>query len=462
VIFVAAIHPKLALRIQAHLLFRCLIQVELSHPMNLRSGVAPCSTLDEIMSVSSSPNSSNAELCRALAAHIAAQPERRISFADYMDWVLYHPQLGYYSRHAQVIGSQGDFVTSPHLGADFGELLAVQMVQLWQILHRPDPFHVVEMGAGQGLLAQDCLNYLAHHHPDCFQALTYIIIERSPALIAEQRQRLSAIARDGTVQWKTWEDIPPESLVGCCFSNELVDALPVHWVEKRQGLQEVYVTVGDETAAVPTFQEQLGDLSSDRLRTYFDRLGIDLLGAAYPEGYRTEVNLAAQDWLSTVAQRLGRGYVLTIDYGYSAQRYYAPTRSGGTLQCYYRHAHHSDPYRYIGQQDLTAHVNVTDLERHGNIVGLSTLGVTQQGLFLMALGLGDRLAALSNPATVPDLQTLFQRRAALHGLMNPTGLGKFTVLMQAKGLTEAEQRQPLIGFTPPSRVPGAPPLFPTP
>lgn len=400
------------------------------------------------MSVSpQSDLSSNPHLVHLLADHILASPQQRITFADYMDWVLYHPQHGYYSRYAEKIGAQGDFVTSPHMGRDFGELLAVQIVQLWHHLDRPQPFHLVEMGAGQGLLAHDVLRYLADHHPDCFQVLEYGIVEKSPALIAEQRQRLGAIASSGTVRWYTWDEIPPQSLVGCCFSNELVDAFPVHLVEtQEQQLREVYVTLGPSTDDLPQFVEQLGDLSSDRLRTYFETLGIDITHPPYPDGYRTEVNLAAQDWLHTVAQRLQRGYLLTIDYGYTAQRYYAPTRSGGTLQCYYHHAHHSDPYRYIGQQDLTAHVNFTDLERHGETIGLSKLGFTQQGLLLMALGLGDRLALLSNPATVPDVQTLFQRREALHALMNPMGLGNFGVLIQSKGLTDVERQKPLQGL----------------
>jgi SAM-dependent MidA family methyltransferase len=372
-----------------------------------------------------------------------------------MDWALYHPEHGYYNSHAEKIGAHGDFVTSPHLGHDFGELLALQFVQLWDVLGRPQPFHLVEMGAGQGLLSHDILRYLYQCHPDCFAAVDYVIIEKSAALIAEQRQRLGALAeRWGQLRWCDWEAIAPNSLVGCCFSNELVDAFPVHLVEKRDGtLHEVYVTVEAEPDAMtnlPNLVEVLGPLSSDRILAYFERNGIDWQSDRYKNGYRTEVNLAAEDWLTTVSQRLQRGYVLTIDYGYTAERYYAPTRSEGTLQCYYQHAHHSDPYRYLGRQDLTAHVNITDLQRLGDRLGLAPIGQTQQGLFLMALGLGDRLAFLSNPDTTPDLQTIFQRRDALHALIDPNGLGNFQVLVQAKGLTDIEAAQTLQGFSQPS------------
>ncbi len=173
------------------------------------------------------------------------------------------------------------------------------------------------------------------------------------------------------------------------------------------------------------------------------------MSGAYPECYRTEVNLAALDWIETVAKRLRRGFLLTIDYGYSAERYYLPSRHQGTLQCYYRHRYHDDPYVYIGHQDITAHANFTALERQGELCGLRKLGFTQQGLFLMALGLGDRIAALSSRhdprgqaiAQAQDVMTIMQRREVLHQLINPSGLGGFGVLVQSKGLiVEQEQR----------------------
>ncbi|MCY7282183.1 MAG: SAM-dependent methyltransferase, partial [Cyanobacteria bacterium CAN_BIN43] len=163
--------------------------------------------------------------------------------------------------------------------------------------------------------------------------------------------------------------------------------------------------------------------------------------------YRSEVNLQALDWLETVSDRLHQGYILTIDYGYSAQRYYSPTRTQGTLQCYYQHGHHSNPYLAIGRQDITAHVNFTALEQWGEQFGLQNMGLTQQGLFLMALGLGDRLSALSN--SDQSLQNILSRRESLHALMNPMGLGNFGVLIQSKGLKVTQHNQPLTGLSAP-------------
>lgn len=371
----------------------------------------------------------------------------RITFAEFMALALYQPQHGYYISAPTKIGVTGDFFTSPHLSADFGELLAVQFVQMWHLLGQPDRFTLVEMGAGQGLLAGDVLHYIQQHHSELIPQLEYIIIERSHAAIQEQQHRLQALVQSGfSISWRTLEELPPNSVTGCCFSNELVDALPVHQVIVQDGqLKEIYVTVAASDRTEQPFDEVIGELSTPKLATYFEDLGIDLTQPPFPDGYRTEVNLAALDWMTQVAACLHQGYVLTIDYGYPAERYYNPMRSTGTLQCYFRHHHHDNPYRYVGQQDITAHVDFTTLQKYGEQSGLHTVGFTKQGLFLMSLGLGDRIAALSQ-ATVSDLDrmnTVLRRRDALQTLINPMGLGNFGVLIQSKGVNENE---PLIGL----------------
>ncbi|MCX7594146.1 MAG: class I SAM-dependent methyltransferase [Fischerella sp.] len=419
---------------------------------------------------------SHPTLCADIAARITTSPQKRITFATYMEMALYHPEYGYYSTQAINLGKRGDFFTSVHLGADFGELLAEQFFQMWEILGQPVRFSLVEMGAGQGHLARDILRYVQQRYPDFFAALEYVIVEKSLALKQEQQQRLQKF----TVHWCSLEEIPKNSIIGCFFSNELVDALPVHqFILKNGRLQEIYVTIQEESTlnsqqslVSPTspsplpngkpkkgrnhpisphptqaFTEIIGEPSTPKLAEYFDLVGIQFTENLYPEGYRSEVNLAALDWLSVVADRLQRGYVLTIDYGYPASRYYNPRRSQGTLQCYWRHQRHHNPYINIGRQDITAHVDFTALERWGERCGLTKVGLTQQELFLMALGLGDRIASLSH--TKQPISELLRRRDALHQLLDPCGLGGFCVLLQTKGLTKTEISQPLKGFTMP-------------
>jgi SAM-dependent MidA family methyltransferase len=386
----------------------------------------------------------NRNLCNFIAQKIKENSQNRITFADYMNWVLYHPEYGYYSINKPKLGAEGDFVTSPYLGSDFGEMLAEQFFQIWEIMDCPNAFTLVEMGAGQGILASDILLYLQKKYPDFFQCLNYIIIEKSNFLKAQQQHQLKkTLAASISIQWCDLEDIPNNNIIGCFFSNELVDAFPVHQIiVQDQQLQEIYITLDSEVR----FKEIIAELSTEKITDYFKLIDIDLCSNSYPEGYRTEVNLAALDWIRTLVTKLNQGFILTIDYGYTAQRYYLPSRKEGTLQCYYQHSHHNDPYLNIGRQDITAHVNFTALQLYGKDWGIDAVGFTQQALFLMALGLGDRISALSQPSNY-SISEILQRRECLHSLIDPMGLGNFGVLLQSKGLSPSQQQIPLQGFS---------------
>ena len=389
-------------------------------------------------------NDSNPELCALICERIAASPQQRITFAEYMDLALYHPQYGYYNGDRPNIGKQGDFITSPHWSADFAEVLGEQFVEMWQILGKPDTFAIVEMGAGQGTFATNVLQYLQRQYPDLFKILEYIIVEISPVLQAQQQQSLAEFK---IVKWCNWDEITNNSIIGCFFSNELVDALPVHqFIVENAQIREIYVAAAEQESeqSETKFIEVLGELSNPKIAEYFDLVGIDLSATVYADGYRSEVNLAALDWINIVSQKLQRGYLLTIDYGHPAHRYYNPRRTEGTLQCYYRHRYHSNPYINVGRQDLTAHADFTALEKQGELCGLNVVGFTQQALFLMALGLGDRIAALST--SILDVATLLRRREALHRAIDPMGLGGFGVLVQCKGLSTGEKGEKVKGL----------------
>ncbi|MEL4894096.1 class I SAM-dependent methyltransferase [Crocosphaera sp. Alani8] len=358
---------------------------------------------------------------------IEKSPNNCITFADYMELVLYHPERGYYSSGKVGIGSQGDFFTASSLGSDFGELLAEQFREMFAIVNNSDSFTLVEVGAGTGNLAADILGYFKGKYPDFYQKINYIIIEESPKLIEQQKDNLQKFEQ---ITWKSWQDVADNSIIGCIFSNELIDAFPVHQiVVEHKTLKEVYITWKDKKIT-----ELIRDIYTPKLLNYFQLINVDLTNDDYPENYRTEVNLKALDWLKIVAQKMKKGYLLTIDYGYDAVKYYHPQRYQGTLNCYYEHRHHHNPYVNLGEQDITAHVDFTALEKQGKVLGLETVGLTQQGLFLMSLGLGDRLSELSNGNyTLPEI---LKRRDALHQLIDPTGLGGFKVLIQSKDITD--------------------------
>jgi len=363
----------------------------------------------------------------ALVATIASEIAQSgpIPFVRFMELTLYHPQFGYYMRPpdegTERIGWSGDFYTSSDVHSILGQALAKQARQIDAFLGHPTPFTVVEMGAGKGLLARDFLQALLAQQDSLSERLRYILIERSPVMRESQRQHLGAwLNRPGLVAWvESLDGLAPQSVTGLFFSNELVDAFPVHRIQMAGGrLQELFVDYQDGK-----FSEALRPLSTPQLAAYLRRLNLVL-----PEGYRTEINLCAQEWMKQVAQTLDRGVVLTIDYGHTAQDLYGPDRPRGTFLCYYHQMTSENPFERIGFQDMTAHVDFSGLATVGEEAGLSVTGFTNQMSFLVGLGIEDMIAQLEPES--PEF------RAAIH-LLKPDGMGRtFKILVQHKGIEQ--------------------------
>lgn len=365
----------------------------------------------------------NEELKAAIRERIAA--EDRIPFREFMAMALYHPQHGYYSSPRQRMGRHGDYLTSPEVNPIFGSLVAKQLAQMWQAMGEPQPFTIVEMGAGSGLLARDILAWASRRAPDFFQALKYCLIEVNDWLVENQRRLLHQV--DASLTKASWlpslEAIAAESVSGCFLSNELIDSFPVHRVAVRDGrLHELYVGWQEER-----FVESLGPPFTPLLGDYFERLGL-LPG----EGCSAEVNLEALEWMKAVASALRRGFVLTFDYGYPAEELYARWRKDGTLLCFYRHNPSTDPYARLGRQDMTSHVDFTSLVQAGREHGLEPLGLTSQSRFLAALGIAAGLERQADGEL--SLEEYYARRRAVTELIDPASLGRIKVLIQAKGV----------------------------
>lgn len=366
------------------------------------------------------------QLTAAIVSEIASSGP--MPFARFMDLALYHPQYGYYMRPPEAgrerIGWSGDFYTSSDVHPILGQALARQAEQIDALLGHPAPFTVVEMGPGKGLLAAHFLSAChAGGSGTLQQRLRYVLIERSPAMRAVQQQHLQPWSeRDGLITWlEGIESLPDDGTVGLMFSNELVDAFPVHRVEVSGGvLKEVFVNHQDGR-----FVECLRPLSDPALAGYLTRLDLTL-----PEGYRTEINLRAMDWMAGVGTGLSRGVVLTIDYGHSAQDLYGPDRAKGTLLCYHSQLTSEDPYTRVGLQDMTSHIDFTSLALAGQEAGLSLTGFTNQMSFLMGLGVEELIGRLE-----PESPEFF---AALH-LLQPNGMGRtFKILVQHKAMTDPQ------------------------
>jgi SAM-dependent MidA family methyltransferase len=363
-----------------------------------------------------------------LVQKLVARVERKgpISFAAFMEAALYDPEFGYYMTAGPRIGREGDYYTSLDVHSIFAELVSRQVAQAAEAIAPSGEFTIVEMGAGKGLLAKHLLSAYLRDNPDFLARLRYLLVERSPAMVETQKQRLREFTGAGlSVAWvPDLNAIPADSITGVFLSNELVDAFPVHRVVKRPvGLRELLV--GWEPPILPApsgrFVEVEAPPCSSALEAYFARLGISL-----EAGQEAEVNLEALEWMRQVGARLRRGLVVTIDYGHAAADLFAPARKTGTLLGYYRHTVVDSPYVRVGQQDLTAHVDFTSLALAGQDVGLEVTGFTNQLHFLIGLGIESAFAGLD-----PESPQV----AAMRELLRPDGMGTtYKVLIQHKGM----------------------------
>ncbi|MDX2481841.1 MAG: SAM-dependent methyltransferase [Desulfuromusa sp.] len=345
-----------------------------------------------------------------------------IPFAEFMEQALYHPEHGYYTTVRPRIGKKGDFFTSSSVHSCFGQLIARQLEQMWKLLGQGN-FIIAEQGAGEGHLSLDILDALAETAPEFYTRLEYRLIEISSSNRQRQEQLLQRHFDAGRVAWCELDDL--QGMQGCFVSNELLDAFPVHLIEKHAGeLQEVYVVTKEGG-----FCEELRPLSTHLIKEYFHRIGIEPA-----EGNRCEVNLAAGAWMRRVASVLERGFVLTVDYGYLAEELYAPYRHTGTLLCYHQHQTNEDPYQWVGCQDITAHVDFTTVQEIGRQQGLNVLYFGQQYQFLMGLGFLEMLLELESRETDPNKAQAL--RMKLKTLILPEGgMGEsFKVLIQGKNV----------------------------
>ncbi len=320
-----------------------------------------------------------------------------LPFARYMELAL----QAYYGRGDRQLGRQGDFVTAPELGRVFGRTLARQLREL------DGP--ILELGAGSGALAEALLAELDRE---------YLILETSAALRARQAERLGARVR--------FLERLPERFRGVVVANEVLDAMPVHALAWRaDGIFEKGVAFAGELAW------------SER-----PARGALLEAASEIEvtpPYESEIGLAGQAWMRTMAERLESGALFVIDYGFPAPEYYHPQRSMGTLMSHSRQRAHGDVLARPGEQDITAHVNFSALARGARDAGLEVLGYATQAQFLVNCAITEVLAQ----ANIENALHYAPIASEAQILLSPNEMGElFKVLAVGRGV-----QRPLLGFT---------------
>src|SRR5687767_7199593 len=320
-----------------------------------------------------------------------------ISFAEFMELSLYHPEFGYYARAAQKTGRAGDFFTSVDVGALFGELLAKQFAEMWRLLSGSDPrtgtgvrphFDLVEAGAGNGRLSRDVLDAAQRSDPEFYSAIRLSLVELSPTARAAQSETLgphAPLLKHSGVAMR-------EAIHGVIFVNELLDVLPTHAVAMTgNGLREGLVERVDDRLV-----ESLREPLTPRLAEYLARAG-----AVMHKGTRAEVNLAAEDWMKRACTCLSKGFMVIIDYGHEEAALYGGSHATGTLTSFKRHTQVADFLQAPGECDITAHVDLTAVTRRAERAGLQVLGRLDQTYFMLGLG----------TAELPSMS--FQQRLAM-------------------------------------------------
>ena len=355
----------------------------------------------------------------------------RITFEQFMDTALYHPEYGYYTSKKARIGKDGDYYTSSDVHRAFGVCIMRQIEEMNVILNH-SPLNVVEVGAGKGLLCADILLSAREKSPTLFKEIRYFIVEKSPEFIERQKRHIEELGLMDKVSWVPEIKEALSGNIGIVLSNELIDAFPVHKVIYSNGRwNEIYVTLENGILT-----EKEDSISDQRLADFLTGLE-----GSFDDRYTTEVNLKAIDWIKGVGNSLQKGFVITIDYGYPRKELYSVERNRGTLMCYFRHQASEDPYLNIGEQDITTHIDFTSLAEAGKAAGLEVAGFTDQSYFLMGSGIEEEFQQLE------DLNAknigAFKNNVTLKKLLIPGGMGStFKVLIQHKGM----ERPRLRGF----------------
>lgn len=324
-----------------------------------------------------------------------------VAFDRYMQCVLYAPGLGYYVAGTRKFGAAGDFVTAPEMTPLFARALAVPVAS---VLAAAGGREIVEFGAGSGALAADLIEALA-----AADALPtrYRILDVSPDLVARQRETLARRV-PAHLSRVEWIGVLPPAIEGVVLMNEVLDAVPPRLVVRRDG---AWYERGVAWDGALRFADQ--PLKDARVRA----------AAAErfpPDGdYVSEINLAAEALVETVARRVRRGALVVVDYGFPRREYYHPDRSEGTLIAHYRHRAVADPFLWPGLADLTAHVDFTAVALAGERGGLAVAGYGPLAAFLLGAGILDRLAECGDPAAAAYVR----EAAAVQRLLSPAEMG---------------------------------------
>ena len=381
----------------------------------------------------SEPDEAERAHCRSLVELIVKEIGAAggvIGFDRFMDLVLYAPGYGYYCGGKRKFGAAGDFVTAPEISPLYSYCLASQCRQ---VLENMRGGRILEFGPGSGVMAAEILRYLARQNclPD-----EYLLLDLSADLRQVQRETLQRLVPEHMQRIRWLDSLPEPGFDGVMIANEVLDAMPVSRIDFSARPTREFGVAFDTAAA--GFRWHSREVTDPRMLLLLDNLRA---GRSWPDEtgpYVTEVSLAVRDWVAVVADILGTGLLLVIDYGFPRREYYHAERSQGTLMCHYRHRAHDNPLILPGLQDITAHVDFTAVAEEAHDSGLHVAGYTTQAHFLISTG----LAQILEQTVAEDMTRQIELNQQIKKLTMPHEMGElFKVMALTKNLS-----LPLAGF----------------
>ncbi|MGJ7912120.1 class I SAM-dependent methyltransferase [Neobacillus sp. LXY-1] len=345
---------------------------------------------------------------------ISNSPNQLITYADFMSEALYHPEYGYYMKERQKIGRQGDFITTSNISDVYGRLVAKWVASLHKMYGLPAAF--CEIGGGNGRFSQA---FLQEWSDTIKTPLQYFMVESSPFHRALQQNKLQDFP--SFVQVDRLSEI--NNFEGIIFSNELFDALPVHVIEKRNGeLVEIMVGLDQEQLC-----ERPVPLTNPAIYSFLQEGKWEL-----KESQRIEIPLAMDDMIKNISATLNKGFVVSVDYGYTNKEWMDPRRLKGSLRGYYQHRMVDNVLINPGEMDITSHIHLDYLIQNGTQVGLQFVSKYGQDEFLLNAGILKELEDHYDPNPFSEQS---KRNRAIRSLIMPGGMSTaFQIIIQQKNL----------------------------
>lgn len=340
-----------------------------------------------------------------------------LSFRDFMELALYHPEFGYYSRGENPVGKGGDYVTAPSLSPVFAFAIA-RLFREFMGRCEGEVYSFVDIGCGDGGLVRNVAAYIDDERTRFFG------VDRALGRVGQ------GVSPENPNFVRTLNEIPRDG-AHFIFSSELYDAIPfARLVQRGEHLHELYVAEREGT--LDWSEHEASPVYED----YFSERGLVL-----SEGQFADIALEWEAYHEDIARFVTRGLIVTLDYGFPAEKlFHSRARRFGTAAAYSRQRVHRDLLSDPGEQDLTAHINFTDLERAGERQGAQTLFFDRLAKFLLSIGVTEH--ELFRPvheltiASPEEGMALLEARDEARRLVLPDGMGEdLRVLVQGKGVS---------------------------